>query len=202
MYFADRIKRSLFPGTLFFVMLLAHACSSPKTQEDKTGDQKDSTQQTQSRGDADCKGLYAEALKMDSILQQQTEIDTVAASKAIRAFTNFAYYCHFDTLVPIYLIKTAQVARAIGNIPQAKLALDQCIENYQSFRDRPAALFLLAQLYDEATYLNNENEARKLYQKIIDDYPKSPWVNSAKGAMSFLGQSDEEILRELKKKKK
>jgi TolA-binding protein len=79
--------------------------------------------------------------------------------------------------------------------------LDKCIADYPSFKNRAAALFLLAQLYDEPGYLNDEQEAKKLYQKIIDEHPKSDWASSAKGALSFIGKSDQQIMEELKKKK-
>lgn len=148
----------------------------------------------------DCGQLKRDAIKMDSILLGQIEVDEPSAKKAIVAFTEFANYCDTDTLSPVFLIKTAQVARVINHIPQAKTALDQCIAAYPHFRDRPAALFLLAQLYDENTYLNNEQEAKALYQKIIDEHPKSPWANSAKGAIAFIGKSDKQIMEELKKK--
>lgn len=151
---------------------------------------------------ADCYKLKRQAFKMDSVLLGQTEMDETSAKKAIVAFTEFANGCENDTLVPVYLIKTAQVARAINNIPQAKVALDHCIATYTGFRDRPAAIFLMAQLYDEVTYLNDEQKARELYQKIIDEYPKSPWASSAKGALLFIGKSDREIMEELKRKQK
>lgn len=150
----------------------------------------------------DCKKLFKEAHYMDSVLMTQTEVDKAKASEAIKAFTDFAYYCESDTLSPMFLIKTAQVARAINNIPQAKVVLDKCIETYPSFKNRPAAMFLLAQLYDERTYLNNEYEAERIYKQIIDEYPKSDWAISAKGAIQFIGKTDEEILNELKKKRK
>lgn len=151
---------------------------------------------------ADCKKLKREAQRMDSILLSQNELDETAARKAIVAFTEFGSYCENDTTAPIYLIKTAQVARAINNIPQAKTALDQCIAGYPNFGDKAAAIFLLAQLYDEPNYLNDEHQARTLYQKIIDEYPKSPWTSSAKGAILFLGKSDKQIMDELKKKQR
>lgn len=149
----------------------------------------------------DCRSLYKEARHSDSILLKQTEIDVPSARKAIKDFTNFAYYCQADSLSPMFLIKSAQVARAIGDIPQAKLVLDKCIDDYPTFKNRAAALFLLAQLYDDPGYLNNEQEAKKLYQKIIDEYPKSDWASSAKGAIMFIGKSDNQIMEELKKKK-
>jgi TolA-binding protein len=104
-------------------------------------------------------------------------------------------------LSPVYLVKTAQIAQAINNIPQAKVVLDKCIADYPNFKNRPAALFLLAQLYDEPTYLNNEQEAKLLYQKIIDEHPKSDWAQSAKGAIKFIGMSDNQIMEQLKKRK-
>lgn len=151
---------------------------------------------------ADCSKYKAEAIRMDSILLNQMEIDKPSAQKAIIAFTDFAHYCDTDTLSPVFLIKTAQVARAIDNIPQAKTVLDQCINYYPNFKDRAAALFLMAQLYDENTYLNDELEAKRLYQKIIDEHPKSPWASSAQGAILFIGKSDKQIMEELKKKKR
>ncbi|MBA3681670.1 MAG: tetratricopeptide repeat protein [Bacteroidetes bacterium] len=148
----------------------------------------------------DCKKLFAEAKKMDSTLLTEMEVKNDVANKAIKAFTDFAFYCTEDTLCAIYLIKTAQVAQAINNSKRAKIALDKCVNDYPKSTHRPAALFLLAQLYDEATQLNNETEAKKLYEKIIAEYPKSDWAKSAKGALNFIGKTDEQIMEEFKKK--
>ncbi|MBL7919297.1 MAG: tetratricopeptide repeat protein [Bacteroidia bacterium] len=149
----------------------------------------------------DCKQLLAEAKKMDSILLKEMEVNKDVANKAIKAFTDFAFYCTADTLCPIYLIKTAQVAQAINNMPQAQVALEKCVASYPKSKHRPAAMFLLAQLYDETVYLNNEQEAKKLYEIIIYEYPKSDWAKSAKGALNFIGKTDQQIMEELKKKK-
>ena len=149
---------------------------------------------------ADCKNYYSEAKKLDSILLRELDLNTTLANKAIKAFTNFAYYCQNDTMSPVYLIKTAQVARAINNMPQAKIVLDKCINDYPTFKNRAAALFLLAQIYDDPGALNSETEAQKIYQKIIDEHPKSDWAKSAKGALTFIGKSDAQIMEELKKK--
>lgn len=150
----------------------------------------------------DCKRLFSNAQYMDSVLYVQTELDARTANKAIKAFTDYAYYCGNDSLSPVFLIKTGQVAMAINNVPQAKLAFEKCIESYPNFEGKPSAMFLLARLYDERTFLNNEEEARRLYQEIIDKYPKSPEVESAKGALKLIGKTDEQILEEFKKQEK
>ena len=138
---------------------------------------------------------------MDSILLTEMEVKIEIANKAIKAFTDFAYYCGSDSVCPIYLIKTAQVAVSVNNIPQAKLVLEKCISEHNSSKHLPAALFLLAQLYDETTYLNNEIEAKKIYETIIEDFPTSDWAKSSRGALKFIGKSDEQILQELKHRK-
>lgn len=199
------MKLFLFPIAVLSFLVVGFACASPGKENSGT-EQKADTAQAASVPDpgftADCSRLRREAFKMDSILLGQTEIDVASANKAIKAFTDLAHYCPGDSVSPVYLVKTAQVAAAINNIPQAKLVLDKCVADYPNFKDRPAALFLLAQLYDEVTYLNNEQEAKNLYEKIILEYPKSPWAVSAKGAIGFIGKSDAQIMQELKKKNK
>jgi outer membrane protein assembly factor BamD (BamD/ComL family) len=149
----------------------------------------------------DCRDLKKEALRMDSVIMVQTEVKKEIANKGIKAFTDFAYYCSGDSLSPVFLIKTAQVAKASENIPQAKLVLEKCIEMFPNFKDKGAAMFLLAQLYDENNFMHDGSEARRLYNQIIIDYPRSEWAVNAKGALRFSGKSDEEIIKELKKKK-
>ena len=139
---------------------------------------------------------------VDSVLYTQTDVNKETANKAIKAFTDYAYYCGNDSLSPIFLIKTAQIATAVNNYAQAKIVLEKCISDYPKFEGVPTALFLLGSLYDEETYLNNEEEARRLYQQVIDQYPNSPEVESAKGALKFIGMTDREVMKELKKQSK
>jgi outer membrane protein assembly factor BamD (BamD/ComL family) len=191
-------RKKLGLAKLIFLFLLT-ACSSPGVK-DAEKKQADSTMRLAKNYLTDCSKLYRQARQWDSVLLNQMEVDPASAAYALKAFTDFAYYCKSDSMSPVYLVKTAQVARAVNNIPQARTALDRCIEEYPAFRNRAAAIFLLAQLYDEPNYLNNEQEARKLYKEIVDEYPKSDWAMSAKAAIGFIGKTDEQIMQELKRK--
>ena len=196
--------KTFFLLSLACLMNLLVSCSNKTVEKEIEGEVKEINDSTHNQSKiflTDCLKLRTEAQLMDSVLLTQTEMDSNAANKAIRAFTDFAFYCSNDTLSPVYLVKTAQIAQAINNIPQAKVVLDKCIADYPNFKNRPIALFLLAQLYDEPTYLNNEQEAKLLYQKIIDEHPKSDWAQSAKGAIKFISLSDNQIMEQLKKKK-
>jgi len=181
-----------------FFCLMFLGCSSDKGNEANPTKQKDSTQ-SRSEYIMDCNLLRAEARRYDSTLLIQNELNDSLARNAIKAFTGYASYCKTEVDVPIYLIKTASVAKAINNIPQSKLALETLINDYPGFENRPAALFMLAQLYDEVSYLNDEHEAARLYEKIISDYPKSEWVILAQGALKMIGKSDKEMLKEFTK---
>lgn len=199
-------KAGAIVSFVFFIGLFTACSTSVNETESKTKNLDSLSSKPQERLAknylTDCKKLFSEARHMDSILMTQTEIDVLSANQAIKAFTDFAYYCQSDSMSPMFLIKTAQVARVINNIPQAKLALTHCIDTYLNFKNRPAALFLLAQLYDEKMYLNDENEAKKLYEQIINEYPDTDWALNAKGALTFLGKSDEDIIKEFNKKQK
>lgn len=192
---------------LFTFLILFVSCTSNSEKNEKQTKSQDSLANAAQPRLAknfltDCRKLFSEARRMDSILMQQTEIDITSAKDAIKAFTDFAYYCQSDSMSPVFLIKTAQVARVTNNMPQAKKALTHCIDTYLTFKNRSAALFLLAQLYDEKQYLNDENEAKKLYEQIITEYPDTDWALNAEGALKFMGKTDEEIIKEFNKKQK
>lgn len=49
------------------------------------------------------------------------------------------------------------------------------------------------------TYLKQLDVAKMEYEKVISDFPSSPWAKEAQNALSYLGKSDEEILKEFEK---
>jgi hypothetical protein len=190
-----------FSGCIALSIVL-FSCSQPETQKPVASIEKDKPEARIKRGDVDCDKIKRRAYRMDSVLMTETEVNNVSATQAIEAFTDFVWYCANDSLSPVFLVKTAQVARAINNIPQAQKALETCINDYRRFTNRPAALFMLGQLYDDEHYLNDEHEAKKYYQMIIDEYPQSDWTPSARAAISFLGKTDEQIMKEFRQKEK
>lgn len=181
--------------------ILFLSCGNPngdtKTETAKT----DSAAATQPLA-GDCSAYLKAAKKADSVLMVATTMNKADAEKALSAFNQFASFCNLDTLAPVFLLKGGQVARSIGNFTQAQAMLKQCADEYPKFKNRGAALFLSAQLYDEATMLNDETEAKKLYEEIIKVYPKTPYAADAKAAIANLGKTDEQLIQEFLKKNK
>ncbi len=149
-----------------------------------------------------CESYYQDAKKMDDVLMKETSVKKDLAERAINAFSLYANECKNDSLAPIFLLKAGQVAQSVGNFKQAEILLKQCNTEFQKFRNRGASLFLLAQLYDDASMLNNEVEAKKIYQEICTSYPNSAWERDAKASIANLGKTDEQLVQEFLKKNK
>jgi outer membrane protein assembly factor BamD (BamD/ComL family) len=50
--------------------------------------------------------------------------------------------------------------------------------------------------------LNNEAEAKIIYEQIIKEYPQSPFANDAKYCIKNIGKTDEQLVQEFLKKNK
>lgn len=189
-------------GWILFLLVFTTACKHTSTSDSAASAKDSLTVSASTRVNYldECQRLRLEAFRQDSVMLTQTEVVDASANLAIKAFADFAQYCVSDSLSPVFLLKIAQIARAINNIPQAKLALERCIDTYPEFKNRSAALFLLGQLYDEPNYLNDEHRARQLYQQVMNDYPGSDWAQNAQAAIQLLGKTDKEIIQEFTKK--
>lgn len=143
-----------------------------------------------------------EAKRLDHILLKATVVNNEIAEQAINAFYDYASNCKTDTLAPVFLVKAGQVAQSIRKFTQAQDFFTKCIDEFPKFKSRGAAMFLLAQLYDDPTILNNESEARTIYHQIIREYPTSSYASDAKACIQNIGKSDEELVKEFLKKNK
>lgn len=182
------MKPIYFLGFVLFTL----SCSQPASQSE---DGKVSSLDT-----SNYYPLFIQAKQLDSTIMEANHLDTELGNKAIQAFSSYATHCKDSTWAPVYLFKAGQIAKAIHDIPKSKMYFEKCIDAYPNFANRAAVMFMLAQLYDEAGLLNNEDEARKIYEKIIFLYPNSEWALAAQAAINNLGKTDEELIREFNQK--
>jgi len=180
-------------GSLFLM-----SCGNNSSSEKKTDDVKKDTVIVADK----CTNLLNEAKRLDNILLKATVVNNDIAEQATKAFYEFSTNCKEDTLAPVFLIKAGQVSQSIKKYTQAQSFFKKCIDEFPNFKSRGAAMFLLAQLYDDASILNNESEARTIYHQVIREYPESPYANDAKACIKNLGKSDEELIQEFLKKNK
>lgn len=179
--------------------LMLTACGGGEEKKEDVV-KKDSSAVSQT-GDS-CSKLYARAKASDEILMRAITLDRTIAVTAINDFNNYASYCKEDSLAPVFYVKAGQVAQAIGSYSQAQAMFNNCINTYPQFSNKGAVLFLLAQLYDEHSMLNNEEKAKEYYEQIIKEFPKSTYATDAQTAIKNLGKTDEELVKEFMKKNK
>ena len=165
---------------LFFcltLIVLVVSCNNATNTTNAT--QSTEAQQTASFGNLDCLNAFKKAKKNDSILLNATTFNKIDAENAIVAFNEFTSTCKEDSLAPVFLVKAGQVAQSVGKFTQSLSFFEKCINQYPNFKNRGVAMFLLAQLFDDSKMLNNEEEAKTLYEKIIKEYPGTEWAINA-----------------------
>lgn len=187
-------------GILISSIILLYSCGTGNETKKEETLKNDSTESIIIGGD--CKMLYLDAKRMDSVLLKSNTVNPNLAEQAINAFNNFASTCKDDSLAPIFLLKAGQIAQSVGKFQQSQILLKKCTDEFPEFRNRGAALFLLAQVYDDASMLNNEAEAKKIYEQIIKEYPNTAWERDAKICIKNLGKTDEQLVKEFLKNNK
>jgi tetratricopeptide (TPR) repeat protein len=175
-----KANQRFIPNYFIFMLLLA-ACStdSPRTPEELKKARLDSIQtsiQTQEK-------MGKEALSRE----QQTAL--------FKSYQEYYNASGKDTVGLNYLFEAANLAQGLGKYEKA-------IELFINFHDGfPAshrcdeAVYNIAYIYDAR--LKNPEKATTYYNKVIELYPNSLWANEAKGALHFVGLSDEEMIRKL-----
>lgn len=197
------MKQNLLLAFTFTCGIFCFSCHDKNESNQENTGTKDSvavnTPDSAKAAAADCKALAANARHIDSLILGASAMNKALAEQAINAFGAYASNCN-DSMAPVFLLKAGQVAQSVMNIEKAKSFFNTCITDFPQYKNRGAAMFLLARLYDEPRMLNNEAEAKKLYEQIVKEYPKTVWAQDAKAAIQNLGKSDEDLIKEFMKK--
>ena len=96
---------------------------------------------------------------------------------------------------PEVLFNAIGEAASTSQDPQRTVKMvDQLVTDYPDYENNPVALFMLASfVYDEQ--LHDLDKARETYQRIIDEYPDTPFAADAAIAITQLGMTPEELVR-------
>jgi hypothetical protein len=131
-------------GIIITSIIFLNSCSNENENKKDAASTIDSLQNIVISGD--CNSLYKDAVRMDSILMKAVSVNPNLAEQAINTFNNFASTCKNDSLAPVFLLKAGQIAQTTRNFQQSQILLKKCVDEFPQFRNRGAALFLLAQV--------------------------------------------------------
>lgn len=183
-----------FIATIFFV-----SCSQSKEVDSSVkADTKDSIAVAPDK----CASQLNEAKRLDKVILSTTALNNKVAEEAIKVFYDFSNTCKLDPVAPEYLLKAGQISQSLRKYTQAQSYFIKCVDDFPKYKDRGAALFLLAQLYDNPSMLNDESEARTIYHQILREYPKSSYAVDAQSCINNIGKTDEQLIQEFLKKNK
>lgn len=93
--------------------------------------------------------------------------------------------------------RAADVARGIGNYGRAIQLWGKVWRDYPDFKRAPDAMFLQGFTYENN--LKDYNNAKNYYVRFLEAYPKHELYQQAKAALSNLGKSPEDLIKEFKK---
>ncbi len=133
----------------------------------------------------------AEAALFNSDMSTNNE----AVPAAIETFSKYAAENPEAENAADYLFKALEVSINTKQDPKQSIDLtDRILKNYPKFDKAPVALFMLASFVYE-DQLNDLDKARECYQRVVDEYPDSPFAKDAAVSIEHLGMSPEELIK-------
>lgn len=136
----------------------------------------------------------------ESKLKDVTKIDAATANNAISSYVKFANRFPTDTLSPKFLYKAAMLAMSATQFKRALALYDSIYTVYPTFKQGADCIFVQGYIYDN--FLKDTAKAHTKYQEVIDKFPSDKLAEDAKAAISDLGKSNEEIIKEFEEKNK
>jgi len=136
---------------------------------------------------------------IDKITQLESQ-DSVFSPENIKklevAYQEFAEKYPDDELAPEYLFKAGQRCNVINEHQEALRLFQLLRQKYPKHKMAEEALFLQGYVYENS--LHDLENAKKIYEEFINQYPKSELTEDAQLALVNLGKTPEEILESMK----
>ena len=136
--------------------------------------------------------------RLEKEMHSSIQLDNSKAGIALQAYAEYAKNFPDDSITPDYIFKAGEIATAIQQYPQALANYKTITEKYPNYKLVEESLFLQGALLDN--FLNDDAKAKVIYEQLLAKYPNGTYANDAKAAINNLGKSDEELIKEFKKK--
>lgn len=133
-----------------------------------------------------------------SIVDQNYDVNK--AGQLVTLYEQFIADYPKDSLIPEMMINKAVVeASYLGDTRKAVMELTSISDKFPASPQAAQGLFLAGDFYQSK--LKDFSNARKCYQKMIENYPKDPLTDQARVLLQNLGKTPEELLEIILEKK-
>ena len=175
------------------IMLSLSSCSSDQSGPDKIN-------KTDNAHDSILKIIRETEASIQNNMKNSI-LDPALASMAVKNYMLYSEKFPDDTATAMFLFKASDVySSAMHQYDQSTVILDRIISKYPSFRKLPICYFQMGVLYDD--YLNDDKKAKEWYEKFIAKFPSHQLVPQVKTLITYLGRSNDDLLKEFEKKNK
>jgi tetratricopeptide (TPR) repeat protein len=160
-------------------------------------------QQTNDQDSPEDKGVLESQVRAleEEMMNNRTKavFDTATATNYINKSRKYVGLYPKDTLSPMLLFRSGEVARGLGEFHMSIKFWDQMTKSYPDHRKAPEALFLQGFTYDN--HLNQLEEAASHYEAFLERYPKHPIAGDVQMLLEAAksGKSPDEMIKEFEK---
>lgn len=141
------------------------------------------------------KNLAEEVFKMPD----DSGLNKVAAQNYIDICESFALVNPEDKMAAEYLFRAAEMSRAIGGFSKMMSLYDWIYQYFPEYKKAPLALFLKGFALDSE--FKQKEDAKKIYEQFLTEFPNDSLAKDVRFLLKNIGKSDEELLKEIEKKK-
>jgi len=126
--------------------------------------------------------------------------DPYTYNLAVSNYLKFANAFPNDTFAPACLFDAANISMSLNQYQRAIHLYDTVSLKYPAFKRVADCYFIRGFIYDDK--LKDTAKARVMYQAVIDKFPHDSLSVQARAALSILGKSYDEIIKQFEEKNK
>lgn len=145
--------------------------------------------------DRDAKAIASLEKKLTEEAERPNQ---VKLDELMDKYMNFVKTYPQDTAAPQYLYKALSLAIGTNQGEKAMELADLTLNEYPQSEKIAETVFLKAFIYENL--LSNLGQAQKTYNGFLERFPDHDLADDAEAALSNLGKSPEELVREFEKK--
>jgi len=142
--------------------------------------------------------LLAEIEKREKALQSSETLKKEDAVLLMEAYVAFSERFNNRENADEYLFKAGEIAMGQEMTVDAIRYLTRLYDEFPRYDKRAYGLFLLG--FVQENYSGNLDEAKRVYELFLTEFPNHEMADDAKASIENLGKSPEEIIREFERK--
>jgi hypothetical protein len=136
--------------------------------------------------------------KLEKEMHASTTLNAELGKSAVHEYLGYAALHPGDSLSADFLFKGGEIATAIQAYSNALHCYEMITTSYPSFVYARESLYLQGYLLDN--FMNEDAKAKIIYEQFLAKYSEGSYVADAKAAITNLGKTDEELIKEFEKK--